>query len=140
MFRLSIIPILCDPMDCSPSDSSVHGIFQERILEWVAISYSMGSFRPRDQTHISCTGRWFFITVPLGSPQITCYYYPIQYSDCACSVKMHVFHHILKILSHNLSNQCLSFTQPSSSETPVRCILKSLNLTFISLKMLFIFL
>lgn len=43
---------------------------------------------------------------------------------------MHIFHHILKILSHNcLTNASLSFTQPSSSETPVRYILKSLNLT-----------
>ena len=33
-------PTLCDPMDCSPSGSSVHGIFQARILEWVAISFS----------------------------------------------------------------------------------------------------
>ena len=45
--------ILCDPMDCSPSGSSVHGIFQARILEWVAISSSRGSSQPRDQTHIS---------------------------------------------------------------------------------------
>ena len=45
---------LCDSMDCSPPGSSVHGIFQARILEWVAISYSRGSSRPRDQTHISC--------------------------------------------------------------------------------------
>ena len=43
---------LCDPMDCSPLGSSVHGIFQARILEWVAICYSRGSFQPRDQTHI----------------------------------------------------------------------------------------
>ena len=34
---------LCDPMDCSPPGSSVHGIFQARILEWVAISFSRGS-------------------------------------------------------------------------------------------------
>ena len=40
--------ILCDPMGCSPSGSSVHGVLQARILEWVAISYSMGSSRPRD--------------------------------------------------------------------------------------------
>ena len=33
-------PTLCDPMDCSPSGSSVHGIFQARILEWLAISFS----------------------------------------------------------------------------------------------------
>ena len=49
---------LCDPMDCSLLGSSVYGIFQARILEWFAISFSRGSFQPRDWTHISCTGRW----------------------------------------------------------------------------------
>ena len=44
---------LCDPMDCSPPGSSIHGIFQARILEWAAISFSRGSSRPRDQTLIS---------------------------------------------------------------------------------------
>ena len=51
----------CDPMDCSLLGSSVHGILQARILEWVAISYSRGSSRPRDQTLVSCvscSGRW----------------------------------------------------------------------------------
>ena len=54
-------PTLCDPMDCSLSGSSVHGIFQVRILEWVAISFSRRSSRPRDQTcnsYVSCIGRW----------------------------------------------------------------------------------
>ena len=41
-------PILCNPIDCSLPGSSVHGIFQARILEQVAISFSMGSFQPRD--------------------------------------------------------------------------------------------
>ena len=45
---------LCNPMDCSLPDSSVHGIFQARILEWVTISHSRGSSQPRDQTCISC--------------------------------------------------------------------------------------
>ena len=45
---------LCDPMDCSLPGSSVHGIFQARILEWVAISHSRGSSPTRDQTCISC--------------------------------------------------------------------------------------
>ena len=44
----------CDPVDCSPPGSSVHGIFQARILEWVVISYFMGSFQPRDVTCVSC--------------------------------------------------------------------------------------
>ena len=52
---------LCDPMDCSPPGSSVLGIFQARILEWVAISSSRGSPWAKNQTHvsfISCIGRW----------------------------------------------------------------------------------
>ena len=46
---------LWDPMDCSPQSSSVHGISQASILEWVAISFPRESFGPRDQT---CIGRW----------------------------------------------------------------------------------
>ena len=42
-----LYPTLCNPMDCGPPGSSVHGIFQARILEWVAISYSRRSSRPR---------------------------------------------------------------------------------------------
>ena len=41
---------LCNPMNCSPPHSSVHGILQARILEWVAMPSSMGSSQPRDQT------------------------------------------------------------------------------------------
>ena len=53
---------LCDPMDCSLPGSSVHGIFQARILEWVAISFSRGSSWPRDRTQVSCiVGRRFTI-------------------------------------------------------------------------------
>ena len=58
-------PTLCNSMDCGPPGSSVHEIFQARILEWVAISSSRGSSRPRDQTHISCIsciGRWILYT------------------------------------------------------------------------------
>ena len=46
-------PTLCDPVDCSPPGSSVHGILQARILEWVDISFSRGSSRPRDRTQVS---------------------------------------------------------------------------------------
>ena len=53
---------LCDPMDCSLPGSSVHGIFQARVLEWVAISFSRGSSRLRDWTLVSCiAGRHFTI-------------------------------------------------------------------------------
>ena len=51
---------LCDLMDCSSPGSSVHGILQARILEWVAISFSRGSSQPRDWTQVSCiAGRCF---------------------------------------------------------------------------------
>ena len=53
-------PSLCDPLDCSPPDSSVHGILQARILEWVAMSSSRGSSQPKDRTRVSCTAGGFF--------------------------------------------------------------------------------
>ena len=53
-------PTLCDPMDCSPPGSSIHGIFQARVLEWVVISFSRGSSQRRDRTQVSrITGRRF---------------------------------------------------------------------------------
>ena len=50
---LQLCPTLCDPMGCSPPGSSVHGIFQAGVLEWVAISFSRGSSQPRDHTWVS---------------------------------------------------------------------------------------
>ena len=63
----------CDPMDCSPPGSSVHGILQARILEWVAMPASRGSSWPRDCTHISCIsciGRSFTISTTWEVPDI----------------------------------------------------------------------
>ena len=64
-------------MDYSPPGTSVHGIFQARILEWVAISYSRGSSRPRDQTFIYCVymlaGGFFAIERTWGAPWIESY-------------------------------------------------------------------
>ena len=55
-------PFLCDPTDCSLPGSSVHGILQARILEWVAMPFSRGSSPPRDQTWVSCiAGRFFTV-------------------------------------------------------------------------------
>ena len=48
---------VCDPVDCSPSGSSVHGILQARILKWVAMPSSRGSSPPKDQTRVSCVTR-----------------------------------------------------------------------------------
>ena len=44
---------LCDPMDCTLKGSSVHGIFQAIVLEWIAISFSRGSSQPRARTQVS---------------------------------------------------------------------------------------
>ena len=68
---------LCDPMDCSPPGSPVHGILQARILEWVAMPSSRGSSPPRDETcisYVSCIGRQvLYHWCHLGSPHITSY-------------------------------------------------------------------
>ena len=61
----------CDPTDDSPPGSSVHGISQARILEWTAISFSRGSSRPRDWTHISCTGRQILYHWPTREASMT---------------------------------------------------------------------
>ena len=57
---------LCDPMEYSPPGSSVHGILQARILEWVAISFSKGSSQPRDWTWVSHFAGTFFTSEPSG--------------------------------------------------------------------------
>ena len=83
-----LCPTLCDPMDCSPPCSSVHGIFQARIVERVAISYSSGSSRSRNRTwvsYISCNGR-----------QILYYYATWEAQDmymhiCACVCVFHIY-------------------------------------------------
>ena len=59
---------LCDPMDCSLPDFSVHGTSQSRILEWVAIFFCRRSSWPRNQTCVSCLAGRFFITELPGKP------------------------------------------------------------------------
>ena len=72
-------PTLCDPMDCSPPGSSVLGIFQARVLEWIAISFSRGSSRPRDRTRVSrIVDRRF---TDLGSPWRLVYWHSVDIYD-----------------------------------------------------------
>ena len=62
-------PTLCDPVDRNLPGSSVHGILQARILEWVAIPFSRGSSQPRDWTQVFCiAGRFFTPEIP-GKPR-----------------------------------------------------------------------
>ena len=67
-------PTLCDPIDCDPLGSSVHGILQARILEWVAIPFSRGSPQPRNQIRVSCiAGRFFTVWATREAPiEIKC--------------------------------------------------------------------
>ena len=60
--------VVSDPLDCSLPDSSLHGIFQARILEWVAISSSRGSSWPRDWACVSCTAVDSFSAQSPGKP------------------------------------------------------------------------
>ena len=77
--------VTSDPMDCYLPGSSVHGILQARILEWVAIPSGRGSSQPRDPTHVSyvsCIDRWvLYHWGHLGSP-LTSLFCSVQF----CSV------------------------------------------------------
>ena len=77
---LQSCPTLCDPIECSLPHFTVHGIFQARILKWVAMPSLRGYFQPRDWTHVSCisciAGR-FFTTEPLGKPSYSQIMYEI---------------------------------------------------------------
>ena len=66
---LSPIWLFCDSVDCSPPGSSVHGIWQARVLEWVASPFSSGFSQPRGRAYVSCIGRWFFTTETPGKPR-----------------------------------------------------------------------
>ena len=102
---------LCNPMDYSPSDSSVHGILQARILEWVAISLSQGSSQPRDRTCVSCAGRRFFTPAPHGNP------HRLRLAALINSIYQQIFRleiHLLMVTQ----NWCISETERKKSNIP----------------------
>ena len=77
--HFSHIWLFCDPIDCSPPGSSVHGILQARIQEWVTMPFSRGSSQPRDWTQVSCfAGRFFTI----WGPRETSIPVPLSYVGC----------------------------------------------------------
>ena len=77
MLVTQLCPTVCDPMDYSLPGSSVYGILQARILEWIAILFSRGSSWPRDWTQVSCiASRFFTIWVTREAPiGLTCPYF-----------------------------------------------------------------
>ena len=70
VLTIQSFPTLCDPLNCSPPDSSAHGILQARILEWAAFSFSRASSPPRDWTLVSCIAGRFLTAEPPGKPYI----------------------------------------------------------------------
>ena len=82
---------LCDPMDCNPPDSSVHGILQARILEWVAISSSRGSSQCREQTCVSW--HWQVGSLPLVPPgkPFTIYHLPFAVKSLSLLSAVHSY-------------------------------------------------
>ena len=76
-------PTLCDLMDYSPPDFSVHGILQARVLEWIATPFSRGSSRPRDRSLVSCTAGRFFAVWATGKSSST---------QCPSLVSQHADH------------------------------------------------
>ena len=70
---LQVMSDSCKPVACSPPASSIHGILQARRLEWVAISSSRESSRPRDQTQVSCIPGRLFTSEPPGKSQLYIY-------------------------------------------------------------------
>ena len=95
-------PALWHPMDYSPPGFSVHGIYQARILEWVAISFSRGSSQPRDQTRVSCIASQFF-TIWATSEVM---YKPTGESSLSALRRHQPFHHFdLRLLAFRTVRQ-----------------------------------
>ena len=119
-------PTFCNPMHCSPSSFSVHGIVQARILEWIVISFSSGSSRPRDQTQVSCIAGRFFTTKPTRKPNIYSQQNIIQpskgwKSDPCCSTDGTWGHSTQRLIiqAKYITNKALVYSAGSSSQYSV---------------------
>ena len=97
---LQSCPTLFYPMDCSPPGSSVHGILQASIVDWVAISSSRGSSWPRDRTFISCLAGRFFTT---ESPEKSARVYTHIYKYFICKYSYYIK---LNMSSHRCLRVC----------------------------------
>ena len=94
-------PTLWGSLDCSLPGSSAHGIFQARVLEWVAISFSGGSSRPRDWTRVSHTIGRALPSEP-GKPYICKYMvFGRKYVDCTDAIYIHTHTH-----THTHTHRC----------------------------------
>ena len=121
---------VCDPMDCSPPGSSVHGILQARIPEWVAIPFSRGSSPPRDRTQVSCIAGGFFTTEPLGKPMCVCMCMCVVAKKQVFSVWAEVkkvskslFWHVFSKYSFSVFGKLKSVSQPYRLDSSVIVVL-----------------
>ena len=142
---LQLYPTLCDPMDYSPPSSSVHGILQVRILEWVAMPFSKGSSQPRDRIQVSCVfciaGSFFeerqkVIQTDLGetvAEMMTVLLQDEQWQGQERKLMCHQEHCTILISSYDLvygfqfDAAVLLQVQPSSSRPPGGSVLGSVN-------------
>ena len=98
-------PTLWDPIDCSLPGSSVHGIFQARVLEWVAISFSRGSSWSRDRTQVSRIGGRCFTDWATREALHTCFSQILIW--CIITfIQMKIF--VISIETHSLTNERFS--------------------------------
>ena len=91
-----LCPTCCNPMNCSPPGASVHGILQARILEWIVISFSRGSFQPRDQIRVSHIVGRFFTMFNIGGVLLVAQLCPTPYNPVDCSLPGASVHGILQ--------------------------------------------
>ena len=116
---------LFDPLDHSPPGSSVHGILQARLLEWVAISFARGSSQPRDQTLVSwIAGRFFTIWATRKAPQVVQWlriHLPMQGTQVQSLVwKDPMYHVTTKPVHHNYWAERWNYWSPSALEPVLR--------------------
>ena len=121
---------LCDPVDYRPLGSSVHGILQARILEWVAIPFSRGSSWPRDQTWVShIAGRFFIIWATREAQYV--YIYPLFFGfvshrkhGCGCQSTASTSSPHLRAV-----NNVFCFERQADSTSKTATLLSILNLS-----------
>ena len=98
-----LCPFLCDPMDYSPTGSSVHGNLKARILEWVVISFSRGSSWPKDWTRIGRPILYHWATWE-AQPRITCALRSLEENKYLRMIMIVFFFFIAVVLSYSYSN------------------------------------
>ena len=105
---LSHVWLFCDPMDCSPPGFSVYGISQARILEWVAVFFSRGSFQPRERTQVSLIAGRFFTSWATNEVRENRGAHKIQRLRHKSTLRQS-----LALLCLFLPNSCFIFPQPA---------------------------